>query len=189
MENIKRLLQEYEIAKKTAIFSKIENFLDRNITGFFKIFISILILGFVFTGIFFSFKTALINLFFISVFNFVFFGFVLILINTTNTDLFFSKAGKIKRKIYAQKYVGDIYDIFDKNCPITIGFLQKYKDDLSKSIYESKGLKGSQIFFLMTCIKEEREKQKKDAISQEEKEALIAGETKIGNMLKTLEDI
>jgi len=187
MQNIKKLLQEYDVAQKESFYLKMLDFVEKKFRNICVFLSSILFLSFFLISVLNSFKNAFEITFCIFTITIILYFIVVIGGDILNTV--FGKKERIKRKIYRQKYVGDIYDIFDKECSITIDILRKYKKDLSKGIHESKGLTGKRILFLMNCISEERYKQKAEKLSMEEKEALITGETKIGNMLKAVENI
>jgi hypothetical protein len=118
-----------------------------------------LFLSFILIGVFNSFKNALVIT--LSVLLIAAMLCCMLIIGSNLLNIVFGKAERIERKINAQKYVGDIYDIFDKECSITTDLLRKYKKHLAKGIHESKGLTGTRILFLMNCISEERERQKK----------------------------
>lgn len=96
---------------------------------------------------------------------------------------------KLHKAIVNHIYTGEIYDIFNKDCENTRYILKENKEKMSNSIYHNKGLEGSLILSMIETIDILIERDAKKQNYLEEKEALINGNTKVGEMLKTVNEI
>jgi len=102
----------------------------------------------------------------------------------------------LENKIKKLSYTGKLSEIFNFNCHITKDIIDKNHKHIEKQLVENKSISGDTILNLLSQINNEqknqlgkKDKQKEVDKLQEEKEALIMADTKIGQSLKEIEQI
>jgi len=108
----------------------------------------------------------------------------------------FNKKLVLEGKIGKLFFTGRLSDIFNLECIITKDVIAKNYNCIEKQLVENKSINGYTILYLFNEIKQRKEikseqekKQREIEKLQEEKEALIMADTKIGQSLKEIEQI
>jgi len=190
MNNIIQLIADYKEAEKTNLFNRFCVFVDANFIIFLKSLLCLMsVISIVFScfnGLNYGVQTFVVMLAII-------FSSIIILgplaIIFVVANVFLSKKERILKNLKKTLFTGDIFEIFDKNCEFTTHLLKEEKKYISAHIHEKKGLSAFYIMLLKDEIEESKNAHKIEKNIEEEKEALINNETKVGIMLKTINDI
>jgi len=187
--NFKEMIKNYKKAKSEYLLNKISSSIEKILdkTGFL-LGVTILFIGSFLINLRNGFSDGLFGLLMWMPGLFILFGIIIMILSPIVSLIveLSSKQYRIKKEIYKNIYKGEIYDLFDKDCPATETVLKRYKKDLSKWIYLNKGLHGFHIVLLVDEIYElKKDIDEKNRI----KEALTQSSTKIGDLLRSVENI
>jgi hypothetical protein len=185
LDDIKRYKNELN-QKETnnKIIKAIYHFDEIGPTFILKMMLVTYTIGFISTYIYGS-NALLIPIFF------SFFVLVCILLNASIISFLDSRKmiSKLAEKISKGVYKGFLSEIFDLDCEITKGIIKPEKEELTKLIFDKKGIPGDVIVNLLYRINSEKQKQDKEQKDKEEREALISAGTPIGSILKEVSEI
>lgn len=101
----------------------------------------------------------------------------------------FDKKTYYKEKVINKKYIGSIYEVLDKDCPITLEVVSDYKAELEKQLLENREFNVSSLMAIIDSVDDYNNYKKKKQELQDTKDALLNTDTKTGEMLREINSI